>query len=161
MEKVKHTISHVADASTSTSVGTSPYFFSGIGVESLFATNATIGQSSPTVTVGSTLTSVGSASVIKAVQVTNGTTTCLELVVSVTPTAGTATCVVSFVIPDRSSPHTNTYDFSGVVQGYIGSTVLDGTVLYADTSSNELLMTFTSVNTSPHILQAMIYYEMN
>lgn len=104
---------------------------------------------------------VTSVTVLNGRSIVTGTTTKLALSISVYPTSGnTKTTIKISSLPNRTVTFDEVYDIVGSTQGYLISSMeaVENNLVYASTTESSIFLTFTSVDSTQHILQASIQY---
>jgi hypothetical protein len=161
INRIKHLMNFSASASGATSVATSPYQFTGIGTNSLFATTASIGNTTP-ITSTFTSASVVNITLLASQIFLNGTTNTFNFIVNTTAAATSSLCVFEMTLQNRTSTNTNTTDIYGMVNGYNGNnTPLTGITVYADTTSSNVVVKYVSNGTTNQIIQGQLVYFSN
>ena len=163
LQRIKHKLYFLSDNSTTTSIATSPYQFSAIGTEILYANTVSLAsQMSPTFTT-TNLNNVTSVTPIRTVLTTNNTLNTLSFVVEVLPTVGNTICGFNITLQNRNTINGNKTDIFGTLNGYLKSnnTFISGMTCFASTSNSQAILQFTSHSNAIHILQGEIYYISN
>ena len=162
INRIKHLINFNSSASAATSVATSPYQFTGIGVTTLYATNASIGNTTPTTTV-TTTASVSSVTLISSQLFLNGNVNIFQFTLNATAVATNTLCNFKLTLQNRTSNNTNTTDISGSLNGYNISLVpLNGFAVFAETtSSSKAIIKFVANGTTNQIIQGQLVYTSN
>ena len=161
VNRIKHLMSFSASASSATSVATSPYQFTGLGANTLFATNISIGNTTPTTTT-TTSTSVTSITLISSQIFLNGIVNTFNFVVNTTAAATNSLCTFKMTLQNRTSINSNTFDIYGMLNGYnSNNTPLTGITVYADTSSSSVVVKYVSNGTTNQIIQGQLVYLSN
>jgi hypothetical protein len=134
-------------------------------VQNLTSLTSNLGTNVPTVTVSGTgLVNVSSVNVISKNCHVNNSIYFLQFVVQATPVASATVSQFQVTVQDRTSTNTSELDIYGTCQGYTttgGINLLTGTGIWASTSSNRMVVQFTSNSTNLHTLQVTASYIAN
>jgi hypothetical protein len=161
INRIKHLINFNSSASGATSVATSPYQFTGIGVTTLYATNVSIGNTTPTTTI-TTTASVSSVTIVSSQIFVNGNVNIFQFTLNATAATTSTLCSFKLTLQNRTNNNTNTTDIYGSLNGYNNSQVpLNGTTVFAETSSPKAIIKFVSNGTTNQIIQGQLVYVSN
>lgn len=142
--------------STGTSVSTSPYQFTTVGINSLYVNNLNTGTPSPSVVISGTgQVNVSSVTVVsRKLSIVNGASQ-MDVLFNVTPTSDSTYSAFQCTLNGRTTTNTSVNDIYGQVTGINASqTPLYGMSLYADTTSERAVVSFWPNGTGTHRLSA-------